>query len=645
MYGICKRLALLLALFACTGCVWKRGTAEKPVLTAVEFDGNKRIKDKELAAAIRTSATGKLPFSEAQKLDGDVVRSDLERVLRYYRARGYYGTEIEGWRLARSSKGKARLSIILKEGKPTRIRRFVVEGIDGLEDDDRRYVLEELPLHDGTLLDEANYDLTKKILEERLRIVGYAKAEVDGKVYVEQGASEGGFHSEVIYTAEPGEKYRLGEITVQGNGSISKKPILLAARLEPGQTFSSRRMDEAQGNVYDLGVFRAVAIETGEPLEGNILPVTIGVREAPLQAFETGVGGGIDQQSQRVRTRVTWRHKDLLGGLELIETTIRGGYAVLPNIVEPEHDGPIWGAEAKFRRPNFLNRNVVLTSRLDYDHAIQEAYDEDSARGSVGIERHIWEIGLGAAYGLHVYRLSDFRTVTGPAGTSSKLSPDRCPTPCTISFFEPRVWWDHRDDPVEPRRGWYAALALEQGGGILGGTHDYSRANPELRVYMTPRLAQNRTTFAGRVETGWMLPENGASPVVRRFYSGGPDSHRGYATRRLSPMVNQRGGGEVPIGGDNLFEASLETRVWATDKLIGVAWIDAGAVENTRKTLDPNRMAIASGPGLRYITPIGPVRLDVGYRFKEPVIRTLDVPRDRVRDPKWTFHVGLGEAF
>lgn len=635
-------MAIALAAVVCSGCAtWRTGSAERPVITAVEFLGNERIDDGELGQAIRTEESGWLPFSKGVRVDPDVLATDLRRIERYYRARGFYAARVEGWRLAYVAEGQARLGIIVEENKPIRVRRLEVEGIAELTDRDREFLLDGLPLSEGEVLTEPRYERTRQLLEERLGIRGYAFAEVEGAVDV--FPVEG--YGEVTFEVVPGERYRLGAIEVKGNEAVSDRPVLWASALETGQVYNTRRIDDAHGSIVDTGVFRAVDIDFGDPTADNRLPVIIRVREAPLQAFEVGVGGGIDESSQRARGRVTWRHRDLFGGFDLLEITARGGYAVLPTVFEPIAEGPIWGGEARFRRPNFLRRNVMLASRLDYEHDLLEAYTTDSARAAVGLETKVWEFGLSTAYGLQLYRLSQLRTAPAGAPDAPRVNPDRCPAPCTISYLEPRVWWDHRDDLIEPRRGFYAAVGFEQGGGLLGGTHEYYRMIPELRAYTTPAGLGQRVTLAARVKSGWMWPVDGASPIVRRFYSGGPDSHRGYALRRLAPMVHQIDGGFVPIGGDYLFESSAEARVWITENLIGVAFTDVGSVGFRPTTFRPDQLSWAIGPGLRYLTPIGPVRFDVGYRVYAPTRRTIDAPHDVIRENRWAFHVGLGEAF
>lgn len=634
---------LLVALIG--GCAWTRhGTRERPLLTGVEFLGNEHVDDRDLAEAIQTVPTGWMPFASPRYLDPDIVATDVERVERFYRSRGHYLAEVRAWRLARSAKDRASLGFVIDEGPRVRVRQLQFAGLEDLPRRDSEFVTEDLPLKLGDVVTEEAYDQTRTLLRDRLRMRGWAHAQVEGevRVYPDRNAAE------VLFAADTGSRYRLGAIRVEGTEAVSRKPILWAAAIESGERYDESAIDDAQTDIYALGVFRAVSVDVGEPLEGtDRLPVTIRVRERPLQAVEVGVGGGVDYASQRVRTRVTWRHRDLFGGLDSLEATVRGGWAVVPTLVDPFHDGPIWGGELLLTRPNFLIRRHVLSARTRYDHDVEAAYDVDSARASVGVDRITDRYGVGMGYGLELYRLTNLRVAPAGLDVDRDVRPDRCPEPCLISFVEPRAWLDRRDDVVSPRRGWYAAVAFEKGGGPLGGTHEYVKALPEVRGYLTP-FERRGITIAARARSGFLFPQSaGGSPSVRRFFAGGPDSHRGYAVRRLSPMISaRRGDGAVPIGGDYLLESSVEARFDVMGNFAAAVFGDAGQVAFTRaEAFEPSRFAVAIGPGIRYRTPVGPIRLDVGYRLVTPGQRTLDANRRRVDEALWNFHLGIGESF
>jgi translocation and assembly module TamA len=168
-------------------------------------------------------------------------------------------------------------------------------------------------------------------------------------------------------------------------------------------------------------------------------------------------------------------------------------------------------------------------------------------------------------------------------------------------------------------------LSLQEGGGPLGGDFTYLRVLPDLRGYVSVG-EENRLTFATRLRIGELFPIGGQSAVVTRFFGGGGISMRGFNDRRLSPLLEapappSPGSTPVtltlPIGGDGLIEGSFETRLQVTQSLVLAAFVDYGQVTEGRIGPDDvSTLLWAVGFGLRYRTPIGPIRVDFARRLQ-----------------------------
>jgi len=155
--------------------------------------------------------------------------------------------------------------------------------------------------------------------------------------------------------------------------------------------------------------------------------------------------------------------------------------------------------------------------------------------------------------------------------------------------------------------------------------------------------------------------ETGPAPVVALFTSGGAQNMRGYSGGRLSPMIDQDGKGNwVPTGGNGLLDGTLELRFPLRGDLGGALFLDGGNVSGAsgapgeyRSALDPTKLQLASGVGIRYRTPFGPLRADVAMRLPDnwragvPFDHRFPVvPGDSGhREPYAALHVTLGEAF
>jgi outer membrane protein assembly factor BamA len=196
---------------------------------------------------------------------------------------------------------------------------------------------------------------------------------------------------------------------------------------------------------------------------------------------------------------------------------------------------------------------------------------------------------------------------------------------------------DLRDKPIEPSRGFYAELRVAKGTPLAGGNFDYEEIHPEVRAF----VPIGPVVLAGRARMGAIY---GDVPATERFFGGGISSMRGFGQRRLTPYAPSQFDGELlPIGGAALFETSVELRVpvgspFGID-LGAVVFFDAGNVWLSASQLDPTALFYATGFGLRWLSPIGPVGADIGFRLNghtsaEPGAEEVVVPQ-----------IAVGEAF
>jgi translocation and assembly module TamA len=419
-----------------------------------------------------------------------------------------------------------------------------------------------------------------------------------------------------------------------------------------------------------MGVFGAVKVYRGAPdREARMVPVVVDVREAPFRSIRLGGGIGVDAARQEVRVLSEWTDRNFLGGLRRLTLTGRGGYAFIPNITaafdridtngDGEEDapnlstpnGPIFELSAQLEQPRFLTRDLRLQVSLRAERGLEQAFNFIGGRARAGVA---WQphsdFTLSPSYNLELYRLQGQRglqdqttvptLVLGcPAGTSQE---DTCNI--SVSYLEQVAEWDRRNDAIAPNNGYYAALSLQEGGGPLQGDFTFLRVLPDLRVYHTFG-PNDRFTVAGRLRLGTLLTpvvtnETGErirqeSAIVNRFFSGGGASMRGFNSRRLSPMNRSNPDAElpsdrvVPIGGNSLVETSVELRFKLFGNLVLAAFHDSGLAgagplnfgsrqqdvrkESGRIFGDYHYQAV--GLGLRYLTIVGPLRLDLARRL------------------------------
>jgi translocation and assembly module TamA len=281
---------------------------------------------------------------------------------------------------------------------------------------------------------------------------------------------------------------------------------------------------------------------------------------------------------------------------------------------------------------------ITGTAQVGYNYLVVEAYTVYGPLARLGLSSPLGIPQLKANVGWQFedFDFRDFSTLFAP-GMADALGLGHHEL---LGEYQQAVSLDLRDNPIEPRLGLYAKIQVNEGTPYALGNLSFLQVEPELRGYLP---IGSDVVLAARGRMGAFF---GDVPVSERYFGGGANDQRGFSERTLSPSLFGELNGtwtSVPYGGGGLFESSFEARVkLGTIKgfaVGGVAFLDAGDVENTFGEIDFGHLHWATGPGLRVFTPIGAVRLDVGFRL------------DRVGhyepepDSDYAFHLSIGEAY
>jgi outer membrane translocation and assembly module TamA len=193
------------------------------------------------------------------------------------------------------------------------------------------------------------------------------------------------------------------------------------------------------------------------------------------------------------------------------------------------------------------------------------------------------------------------------------------------------------DNVLNAHRGYQVAFHAEQAGRFVPGTFNYTAISADGRHYLP--LGDN-LTIASRLQLGNIRPGSNAAtnvPFSKRFFLGGATSVRGWGRYEISPLT-----GGLPYGGNSMVAWSEEVRASLYGKLGGVLFLDAGNVWADSWGIRLGDLRYAVGPGLRYQTPIGPIRFDVGYQLN-PIPGLLVNGSEQTR--RWRLHFSIGQAY
>jgi outer membrane protein insertion porin family/translocation and assembly module TamA len=663
---------------------------------SVNLKGNDAVDSDDLREKLATAASPRFLgifagiVYDYNVFDRFVLDRDLQRIERYYRARGYYQARVRAGRVFFISPRKVKVEIVIDEGPPTRVDRVDFHGLEGLPktaaEEAKRSA--QAVLSRQQIFEEQKFSEAEEALRNALANHGYAYVKV-------QRAADVDLPKNLVavgYFVTLGRRARFGEVRISGLGEIPEAPVRRALAIVPGTPYSRRELDSAQRALLDLNVFSSVVIEPditqgGENQEQPLVPINVHVEPAKLRALHVGGGVQVDSIQTDVHVLGGWENRNFLGGLRSLTFEVKPGVVLyptrIPTLRAPERLLPEGRANAQFRQPGFLEARTGLFTRLDGSIApVILAPDQTTGpilgyrdgRVTAGLDRSYWKL-----YGAlsHTVQVDSAFTYAG------RLDPDL--HLITISYPEAFVTLDLRDSKVHPHLGGYLSTDWQIAG--VGGDARDVRMQSEARGYLP---ITKRVTLAARGTIGLLFPSNYGDTLeaaaqgadlsnerahwvrdiqlmfLRGFFSGGSGSNRGYALREIGPhgivpqasstlakacdpnMPTGDSSCDLPLGGFTLWEASLELRFPVKGDLSGALFTDTSDVSDRKVDFRFNRPHLSVGLGLRYDTPVGPIRLDTGYR-----VPGLQAPADAVDEgvPAKTFGLpiaisfGIGEAF
>jgi outer membrane protein insertion porin family/translocation and assembly module TamA len=561
----------------------------EPVVGKVRFSGVSAVEKKELAAAILTASARWQPWVDDPVFDEDALGNDLERIVAFYRDRGYYDAKAEYELDWNEDRTRVNVRIRIQEGSPVHLREWRIDLPDGvLSDEERNALLQGLPLEEGSVFGVIPYRNARQQLVQGLANLGRPAAQIEGGADVDLESHS----ARLAWKVAPGPLVRFGEARVEGLERVDEKLVTRELRFREGQRYSLDLLRESQRNIYELGLFRGVTIQPersdteGEtsPDAETVWPIAVRLEEASPRRVRVRVGYGTED---KFRAQVSWTHRNFFGGARRFDIGAR--YSSL-----------VQGGAARFEQPRFLEPRLRLEVTASGLRETMPAYEAVRAGGRVLLLRPIakrWEARLG-----YDYEWGDLE--------DDPFQPDLWRLGTVLSG----VSWSSLDDPVEPRKGSWANFSVDTTAEALGSNTDFVTLSAEGRLFVPVW----RAVLANRVRLGSIEPFSGRGfvdvPRFRRFFAGGAQSVRGFKFQSLGP----RDPNGDPTGGLTLATASVEARVPLWRWFTGVAFFDVGQIHPDSFHLSSDLFYYSVGPGLRVRTPIGSLGLDYGFALRRP---------------------------
>jgi outer membrane protein assembly complex protein YaeT len=620
--------AVLLTLLGGAACHEDSGVAVK----SLNFDGNTAFDDARLKAILATRQSGWLPWSTKHYFDRAEFDADARRLIAFYTDHGYPHARIAGIDVQFNDKKDAvNLTIRIEEGAPLVVESVQFFGFEGLPDA-AMASLRDGAVATGQPRDADRIGATRDLAARLFRDNGYPYASVqvnDRRI----GETD---RVVVNVQAQPGPLSYFGEVGIAGLKSVGEHVVTRELTFHRGDLYRESEITKSQQRLLELGLFSFAHIAAATTLPaGGQVPMRVTVTEALPRALRLSGGYGSEEH---FRGSAQWSHLNFLGGARHAD-------------VEAKYSGIDRGTRFTFVEPYLLRRGFSFslsgtawhTNQLTYETGTyggraSVAYHSDT--GVTGIREPVhYEVQVGYVneylrYGITEESLDDLSRRLERIALG--LDPDTGRGAGTLSAVDFDFERVAVDDAMNPHRGTIASLHVEQAVRLARGSYNFREVLAETRGYLP---FGKSVVWANRARAGKLFAQNiDDMPFASRYFSGGSNSVRGWGRFEISPL-NSDG---LPVGGRSLLELSSELRFPIRGKLTGVAFVDAGAVRSDVSEIQGNDLRYAVGPGLRYLTPIGPVRVDVGYQLN-PVPGLIINGAEQTRE--WRIHFSIGQAF
>jgi outer membrane protein insertion porin family len=642
-----------------------------------------------------------VPFTrigrEEHRVNVARIATDVQTLEQSFRIAGYFNTRVTP-RVEERGSENVEVTFDIARGSPIVLDMLTVSGTEEVADPDS--VARQLPLQPGDIFHLGRFIASSDRLLRDLHGRGYAHAEVLRSFTVDTVDNR----AEAALDVYMGPVVRVDSILVRGAPNLGRESVLRQVEVEPGDLLRQSALNESQRNLYQLEIVSLVSVtlapDSLQSVPGDLSRATVlvSVVEAPLRELEAAVGFGTQEC---LRTEAQWVHRSFGGGARRLSVSgslsrlgvgepfaIGAGRRICPRVPGDEALGGDqfdYRLSANWTQPFFISaRNQISLSAFAERVAEPGVYQRQAVGSQVGLSRRLGARSGGSAL-VEVERGS---TRASPAlfcaaflvcepETVDSLSGPRFRTELGGNYFV-----DRANAPLDPTAGFVARTTVSHAARWLGSDVSFFRwsgsgaAYREVGARSVGALSLRLGNF---FRTATLGPSGDFLPPEDRFYAGGATSVRGYERNGLGPgiyvtdaitvtegdTVPDRSPQFVPTGGTSVAVASAELRmpspVWP-ELMRMVAFVDGGAVGSGAVwDIAGEQWRFTPGVGVRLITPVGPLRVDVAYNpYERPVAPLLfsDVATGRViriadryqqdRPSVWgrlRVHLGIGQAF
>lgn len=563
-------------------------------------------------------------------LDRTELKRDEIRIQRFYQRRGFPNVAVRSQVKQVDDKDAVTITFIIEEGETQKITAFNLALIAAPSDSSfitnspafqaelKKHAYREGKRYERILVNEVQLALT-----EPLKRMGYPFASLK----IMPAFSSDSLKVTVNATLVSGRRSRVTQFDVLGTTTLSKNYVLREASIKKNSYFDKRAISNAQRELFDHHLIRFATIGLQEGENDSSVHVQINLREQALRTLQLTGGIGVEET---VRGQVVWTHR---------------------NVFKKAH------------QVNIESALSFIEQRFSVSYLIPWMFNTRSSLVISPFAQNLIEPSFtllrGGVNNTFIYRTNQNFTSTfayNITRNQEQLQNRNSFLPDSIQSFDIssiNAGFLYNKGYVKDQNGWVIRGGAEVSGLLFDATFPFERMNLDVRHYKPAPWRGGQLAF--KSEVGFLLSSVAQDSLPRniRFFLGGTSSVRGWNRQSLGPKEAVFEGEQfqsfIPKGGRTMLAFSVEFRqdLPFLFKGFGLAtFLDGGNIWSGNIDIANEPIRLGTGLGVRYQSPIGPLRLDFGYKINPSDADRGIIDGVKFQDAnRWAIHFSLGQAF
>lgn len=561
---------------------------EKASVRKISFIGNKVFSDSQLRKLIRTKEKGLFSFlGSSGKFQEQMLEQDVMLTTFNYLNKGYLKIKVDKPRVDISKDMRSiYITFRVEEGHRYRISSIRVEG-DILTTPDQ--ILDMITVKPKQIYNQQRMEDDVRAITNLYGDEGYAFVNVQPIPEAHEDDT-----ADIIFKIDKGPRVRIQRINITGNSVTRDKVIRREMKVKEGDIYNQRLVDLSRQKIMQLGYFSEVNFATPRGDKDDALNINITVKEKPTGSFNFGAGFS------------TGENFILQGSISKDNFF---GYGVSGQFMA-EWSSLRQQFNLSMSDPYFFDTNWIVGVNAYKSSYRFTDFRRDAVGAGLNVGRRLFtntSINLGYQY--EDIKVTDFTFAVPQVFINSRSG--------TTSEVMLTASYDTRDNRIFPGKGWLVTATTEASGAKIGGTNNFWRTNGNIRWYQP---IYKGLTYKTYLRGGYIKSlNNSVIPLFERYFMGGPNSLRGYYPRTVGPTIQIPSGpagpsGAFNYGGNKMMQANfeLEIPIYTPAGFKAVAFFDAGNAFAEDERISLNNLRLDYGFGLRWISPMGPLRFEWG---------------------------------